>query len=401
MCERPLISISRLAAYRRCPRLHRIRYVDLVRPVDEAETLRFGKLVHLGLEAWWRAMQHIAMRWRATHPDGPFPPEVPAGVVEFARGRSAPEPRLTIVSGVLVHMSGDPLESALAMLELDHIAGRSADDDYAPPNAAELTPALAELVRAEEMLRAYDRMWRTAQLEPLAVEAEFVAPMVNPATGARSQTFDLAGKIDAIARRWHEDGTSDVVLVEHKTSSEDVGPGSAYRRRLRMDGQVSAYHDGALALGHEVVGCVYDVLVKPRMRPLKATPMDARKYKQNGALYANQRASDETLAEYRTRVREAIAAEPEAYLVREEIVRLEAELQDASADVWDSARMIRESELAGRWPRNPAACQAYGRDCEYFEVCSGGARLDDPTRFRRADRAHEELTPATTPTEET
>jgi hypothetical protein len=40
-----------------------------------------------------------------------------------------------------------------------------------------------------------------------------------------------------------------VLVVEHKTSSEDVTPGSFYWSRLRMDGQVSVYFDGARALG--------------------------------------------------------------------------------------------------------------------------------------------------------
>ena len=35
--------------------------------------------------------------------------------------------------------------------------------------------------------------------------------------------------------------------------------------------------DGAAALGHDVAGCLYDVICKPGLRPLKATPVEARK----------------------------------------------------------------------------------------------------------------------------
>jgi hypothetical protein len=51
----PLLSTSRLSAYRACPRLHKHRYLDGYRPAVEADVLRFGSLLHVGLEAWWRA----------------------------------------------------------------------------------------------------------------------------------------------------------------------------------------------------------------------------------------------------------------------------------------------------------------------------------------------------------
>ena len=51
----PILSASRLRAARSCQRLHRFHYLDGVRPVVEADTLRFGTLIHRALEAWWRA----------------------------------------------------------------------------------------------------------------------------------------------------------------------------------------------------------------------------------------------------------------------------------------------------------------------------------------------------------
>jgi hypothetical protein len=45
-----------------------------------------------------------------------------------------------------------------------------------------------------------------------------------------------------------------------------------------MDGQVSTYFDGAASLGLDVAGCIYDVIGKPGIRPLQATPVEARKY---------------------------------------------------------------------------------------------------------------------------
>src|SRR3990167_5857191 len=129
-----------------------------------------------------------------------------------------------------------------------------------------------ELGRARALLCGYDARWLDEAIETLAVEREFTVPLINPPTGAPSRTFVLSGKIDAIAR--FADGRT--VIVEHKTSSEDISPGSEYWRRLTLDTQISAYYLGARSLGFEVDGCLYDVLGKPALRPLKATPPEAR-----------------------------------------------------------------------------------------------------------------------------
>lgn len=49
------LTTSRLSALRTCQRLHKFRYLDGYKPVQVADALRLGTLVHLGLEAWWRA----------------------------------------------------------------------------------------------------------------------------------------------------------------------------------------------------------------------------------------------------------------------------------------------------------------------------------------------------------
>lgn len=50
-----LLTASEVTAYQRCPRLHHLSYRLGYRPVHTPDALRFGTLVHLGLEAWWRA----------------------------------------------------------------------------------------------------------------------------------------------------------------------------------------------------------------------------------------------------------------------------------------------------------------------------------------------------------
>lgn len=234
--------------------------------------------------------------------------------------------------------------------------------------------------RAEVMLTGYHMRWAEEALEVLHVEAEYRSPLINPATGAASRTWTLGGKIDVLAQELF--GARRKLLIEHKTSSEDVTPGSEYMRRLRMDPQVSQYYDGAAELGVEVEACLYDVLVKPRHRPYQATPEEARKYTQAGKLYANQRERDETAEEFRVRLAGAVAEEPNDYFARAEVVRLNGELDEFRYDTWGTAREIRECELSNRWPRNPDACSRYGRTCEFFDVCTGEASILDDARFR-------------------
>lgn len=217
-----------------------------------------------------------------------------------------------------------------------------------------------------------------------------------------------------------------VYVVEHKTTAIEIGPGSTYWKRLQLDAQISKYLVGSRALGHEPIGVLYDVIRKPLIRPLEATPIEKREYtkpkdkacpecKKKGAgpaphtvdgltcadgrivtdpggkLYANMREHDETPEEFRKRLRDDIAANPEKYYQRGTVVRLDEEERDAAKDAWEIAREVREAQLADRWPRNVDACDAYGSFCPYFAVCAGEASIDDPTRFRDADNPHEEL----------
>ena len=240
------------------------------------------------------------------------------------------------------------------------------------------------------MLRGYHHRWQDTlqHYEVLAVELQFQAPLVNPQTGRASRIWELGGKIDALVRDLRD---SRVLLVEHKTSSEDLSDGSEYWRRLRMDGQVSIYYEGARACGHDVRGCIYDVLKKPALRPLKATPVEDRKFKKDGSLYANQREADETPAEYRQRIVEAMAPEGDKYFRRGEVIRLEAEMAEAMWDVWQVAQQIHEADSNGRYPRNPDACSSFGRACPFLDLCTGLAYADDTSRFRREANVHPEL----------
>lgn len=321
-----------------------------------------------------------------------------------------------------------PLELAIEAIN------KTASVDY------DVIPDEFEIVKAEELLRGYDARWTefVQSLDGiLGVEVSFRYPLVNPETGAKSRTFELAGKIDVIIK-WE----GRVWIVEHKTSSEDITPGSKYWRRIRMDGQVSMYYDGAeLALDYEVEGCLYDVLLRPGMNRLLETPEEKRQYTkpkparpgkpcltcktsnqeyaaarglpkpkvkdmvntpgckdctpprdaEPSRLYADQRDHDETVDEFRERVRSHVRDNLDRYFAHGRVVRLEDELEEFRFDLWRTAAEMRETEKLGHALRNPNSCVTVFGDCDYFDVCSGVAELDDGEQFYRLDNMHPEL----------
>lgn len=317
-----ILTVSRLRTWRDCRRKHRLKYLDGWRPKVDAEALRFGSLLHTGLEAWWKA-------------------------------------------------EDERLAVAVAAIE-----GRGAD--------------AFEQAAAEALLFGYDARWgEDDRYEVLAVEESFLAPLLNPETGASSRTWLLAGKVDGVVR----DRVTDALLIlEHKTTVENIADAAdPYWAKLAMDSQVSHYYLGAESLGYAAEGCLYDVLLRPRLKPLKATPEASRKYKANGVLYANQRAEDETADEYRQRVWEDIQAAPEKYFQRRHVSRTDKDILDYLGDLWAEGRMMREAELAERAPRNPDSCHRFGT-CPFWSACAYGVRLEDhPDLYERVEDVHPEL----------
>ena len=276
-----------------------------------------------------------------------------------------------------------------ALLEVywGNLASDISDDAFKPVLDAIDDPF--DRAKAWALMLGYARQWRVsdvARYTTVAVEAQFQAPLMNPETGALSRTWALAGKIDGIIA---EKDTGKTVILEHKTTSVDVAPGADYWLKLPIDGQVSGYYVGAQALGFDCQDCVYDVIRKPAIKPLKATPMESRKYKKDGTLYANCRETDETPEEYFARLQADIAERPEWYFARQSVARPDKDLVDYLEDMWMVGRQIADSERLNRWPRNPSSCNGFGK-CDYFDVCAGMAGLDD-VRFVRLDDANPEL----------
>jgi hypothetical protein len=241
-------------------------------------------------------------------------------------------------------------------------------------------------INTEVLTVGYVERWRDAHLSigRIGVKLKFDAPLINPESKRASKLWYLAGELDGIAM---VDGKC--MIIEHKSSSEDLSPDSTYWRILRLDPQCSNYFQGARRLGYEPVGVLYDVVRKPAIKRLLATPEEARRYKKDGTLYAAQRDYDETIEEYQARLIEDVATRPEWYYHRGEVVRLESEEIEAQYDALDTSHVIHQCQIGGRWPRS-GACRHYNRLCQFFPVCTGESTIDDETKYVYVG-AHPEL----------
>jgi hypothetical protein len=365
-----LYTSSRLKTLRECLRKHLYKYVLRVRS-PETDVMAFGTVGHRALEAWYRAWQE----------------------------HGATDERLRAALAAV---------SASALHAIDKI-------------------------KLSLLIRAYDARWGGEPWEVLAVEQEFRYELGG---------YLIGGKIDAIVRDVR-DGR--VWIVEHKTTGSDASYGSVYWEKLALDVQVSIYIDGATMLGHEVAGCIYDVIKRPEHELLAATPLDRRQYTagkgcrkcggsgggkdgivqgrgylevtfasevkrpecadckgtgwkcdadgnpQAPRLYERCRDRDETADEFADRLLDVIAANPDAHLLRGQVVRLESELPRMRDDLIEQIKIEQVAHTFNLWPRNPEACARYGRLCEFFDACAGRESIDNTLRFPRNDTAHPEL----------
>lgn len=221
-------------------------------------------------------------------------------------------------------------------------------------------PSDEDEARGLAMMDAYMRHRGSPELEGwtvLQTEAEFAIGMSG---------FTLAGKIDMIVR----DQGGDTWLVEHKTASS--APNAS---KLTMDPQLLNYLLACESLLLEnnlfsdVKGCIYNVLIKPKIKPRKG----------------------ESLDDYQSRVFALIVLDPDAYFIRHKVEthpRLISHARTLNLDIAESMAM---SARAGVYPQNPYACHGYGYTCEFLDVCQGKHEIQQDLGLERVDKEHTEL----------
>lgn len=348
-----ILTFSRMQCHKRCRRLHHYRYNLGVRKGDVARPLRFGGAMHVGWESLGLGQSIDEATIRATQPYETLP-------------------------------------------------GWATTDE-----------AVAEwMVERESVAQLLYGWWWYYTDDPDIAEFEatefaFYLPIRNPATGARTNRWKRAGKIDGIVRL--RDGR--LAVLEHKTTGDDISPSSDYWLKLEFDEQISGYLLAAREMGYDVETVLYDVVRKPTIAPRQIPVLDEqgckivhdtdgnRVYLKDGSPRQSASARDghslltrtENHKEFGERLNQDIIDRPAFYYARREIPRLHADLVEYEHDLWQQAADIREGLRAGRHFRNSGACTTMGR-CEFLDLCKQGINPDEvPEGFRRVEHLHPEL----------
>lgn len=238
------------------------------------------------------------------------------------------------------------------------------------------------------MLESWHAHWQDDPLQVVATELQFNLPLFSPQTGRPMRLFRDAGVIDCIVRLRN----GRLAIVEHKTTDESVDDASDYWQRIRLDSQISDYIEAARNLDHNVDCVLYDVIRRPRLRPMQIPQRDSagrkivlneageRVFLEDGKPRQAPDASrgwtlqtrPETPEEFAERLTQDMSERPEHYFNRHQVGRSDDEIDEARLEKWMTAKAIRECELNGAWLRNTEACLR--PKCPYLPFC--GSRLD-------------------------
>jgi RecB family exonuclease len=222
---------------------------------------------------------------------------------------------------------------------------------------------------AKAMFRGYAERYATEEFEIVEVEKEFVGEIRNPDTGRQSQTFRIAGKVDGIVRCY--DG---LYLLEHKTAST---VDASYLDKLWTDTQIALYCYYLRELGYPIVGVIYNVLLKSRLKQGKGESQQEYAVRHAELAAKNKsgkstakRQMPETDDEFQSRLTEWYSR-PEAFH-REFIYLSEDRLAMLQDEVWEITQQYLDARRRGKWLLNTSNCFSYQRPCEYLSYCQSG-----------------------------
>ena len=174
-----------------------------------------------------------------------------------------------------------------------------------------------------------------------------------------------AGKSDAILFHKTYSGS---FLYELKTSGSTTK--EAYKHKLELDKQINSNLIAMKMDGLSPRGVVYDIIWKPAIRLKK----------------------DETEEEFTQRTIELYQKSPQEYFERLMVFRSEKDLDDYALDLHGQYSALRGVIERGRFYRNTNACERFGKLCQFFNACMGGAPQEEIEQFVVRDKKLPELT---------
>lgn len=189
-------------------------------------------------------------------------------------------------------------------------------------------------------------------------EYEFRLPILNPDTGAKSRSYELAGKVDAITKI---DGQN--WLVEYKTASQI---NANYFERLDLDEQISLYMYAIRRMtAYNPVGIIYRVLRKPMIKQRKG----------------------ESLEQFCQRLETDYIERPDFYFFEGKFYRDEIATKQFERELWAFTKQKLYETNHGIHYKNASRCLDFGA-CEYFPLCTN---QPDASLLFEAKKPHEEL----------
>ncbi|MFZ5928795.1 MAG: PD-(D/E)XK nuclease family protein [Acidobacteriota bacterium] len=242
---------------------------------------------------------------------------------------------------------------------------------------------------ATAMMRAYADRYAEEEFEVVALERVFEGPIVNPATGAASRSFRLAGKVDGIVRV-----NSEYFILEHKTASQID---SDYLERLWTDFQITLYaHYVEQTMGIPIAGILYNVLVKARLQQSKGETeeeFEARRAellaKSKTSRTTARRREPESDEEFQPRLAEKYA---DAAMFHREMLYLSRDrFEILRSELWKLTQAFLDARRRGVFYQNTSFCFNYQRPCPYFALCRSNGNPNVIENFYQRAEPNEEL----------
>ncbi|MHB9036385.1 MAG: PD-(D/E)XK nuclease family protein [Armatimonadota bacterium] len=326
MNNRIITTYSMWNLFRNCRKACELRYVDELVPIKHDHNLSFGSLIHECLEKWHRKRD---------------------------------------LAEVLGHI------------------------DKSLPNRLGDESQMADWHLACAMMTGYAETYPVENFDVVFLEKTFEGKVVNPATGAPSRSFVLAGKVDGIVCSGGK-----FYLLEHKTASQLDGD---YLEKLWTDFQVTLYaHYVEQVFGIKIVGIIYNILVKARLQQGKGeteAEFEARRADLISKSKTGKTTAARKMPESDTAFQERLSAkyaEPGMFH-RETLYVSRDQFDTLRTDLWELTQQFLDSRRRGVFYQNTSYCFFYHRPCAYFALCRSSGNPNVIENFYERRAAHEEL----------
>jgi hypothetical protein len=257
------------------------------------------------------------------------------------------------------------------------------------PSRAQDEDQKRDWLNATAMMTAYAARYAAEEFEIVSLETKFQGVILNPATGAASRSFVLAGKVDGIVRVHGE-----YFLLEHKTAAQ---LDADYLERLWMDFQVTIYaHYLELTMGIPITGIIYNILVKAKLQQSKGESIEEFEIRR-AELLAKSKTGKTTakrkLPESDEEFQQRLAGKYADPLMfhRERLYLSRDRFDILKSELWELTQAFLDARRRGVFYQNTGFCFNYHRPCAYFALCRSNGNPNVIDNFYQRVAPNEEL----------